>query len=124
MKNIFLSTVLLLSSLGLFSNCNQSNGSKKTTGTAATATKPGAEAEPAATVVAHITEAVSNFAGTTEQSDDLTVVVAEPFDRARPEPRRVGVAVDEEGGHRGPPLVGGLMRARRSRRAPAGARCR
>lgn len=34
------------------------------------------EKEPAAAVVAHITEAVSAFAGTTQQSDDLTVVVA------------------------------------------------
>jgi hypothetical protein len=49
MKNIFLSTVLLLSSLGLFSNCNQSNGSKKTTGSTTVAAKPGAEAEPADT---------------------------------------------------------------------------
>jgi sigma-B regulation protein RsbU (phosphoserine phosphatase) len=34
------------------------------------------ETEPAAAVVAHITEAVSAFAGTAQQSDDLTVVVA------------------------------------------------
>jgi serine phosphatase RsbU (regulator of sigma subunit) len=34
------------------------------------------ENEPAATMVADIGEAVSNFAGTTPQSDDLTVVVA------------------------------------------------
>jgi serine phosphatase RsbU (regulator of sigma subunit) len=33
------------------------------------------ESESAATVVAHVSEAVSNFAGTTEQADDLTVVV-------------------------------------------------
>ena len=33
------------------------------------------EAEPAAAMVAHITEAVANFAGTKEQTDDLTVVV-------------------------------------------------
>src|ERR1700677_961846 len=34
------------------------------------------EKEPAATMVAGIAEAVSTFAGTTEQTDDLTVVVA------------------------------------------------
>jgi serine phosphatase RsbU (regulator of sigma subunit) len=34
------------------------------------------EAEPAATVVADISEAVSAFAGITEQTDDLTIVVA------------------------------------------------
>jgi serine phosphatase RsbU (regulator of sigma subunit) len=34
------------------------------------------EAEPPASVVAHITEAVANFAGTKEQTDDLTIVVA------------------------------------------------
>jgi sigma-B regulation protein RsbU (phosphoserine phosphatase) len=34
------------------------------------------ETEPAATMVADIGDAVSNFAGTTPQSDDLTVVVA------------------------------------------------
>jgi sigma-B regulation protein RsbU (phosphoserine phosphatase) len=34
------------------------------------------ESEPAANVVADIVEAVSNFAGTTQQSDDMTVVVA------------------------------------------------
>jgi sigma-B regulation protein RsbU (phosphoserine phosphatase) len=34
------------------------------------------ESEPAATIITDISEAVSNFAGTTQQSDDLTVVVA------------------------------------------------
>jgi serine phosphatase RsbU (regulator of sigma subunit) len=34
------------------------------------------EAEPATALVAAISEAVSTFAGTTEQTDDLTVVVA------------------------------------------------
>jgi serine phosphatase RsbU (regulator of sigma subunit) len=34
------------------------------------------EAEPAATIIADIVEAVSTFAGTKEQSDDLTVLVA------------------------------------------------
>jgi serine phosphatase RsbU (regulator of sigma subunit) len=33
------------------------------------------ESEPAAALVASITEAVSNFAGTKPQVDDLTVVV-------------------------------------------------
>jgi serine phosphatase RsbU (regulator of sigma subunit) len=34
------------------------------------------ETEPAAALVAHISEAVYSFAGTKEQADDLTVVVA------------------------------------------------
>jgi sigma-B regulation protein RsbU (phosphoserine phosphatase) len=34
------------------------------------------ESEPAANMVADIGEAVSNFAGTTQQLDDLTVVIA------------------------------------------------
>jgi len=34
------------------------------------------ESEPAATIITDISEAVSTFAGTTDQSDDLTVVIA------------------------------------------------
>jgi sigma-B regulation protein RsbU (phosphoserine phosphatase) len=34
------------------------------------------KAEPAAAIVAHITESVSTYAGVTEQADDLTIVVA------------------------------------------------
>jgi serine phosphatase RsbU (regulator of sigma subunit) len=34
------------------------------------------ESEPAAAIITDISEAVSTFAGTTDQSDDLTVVIA------------------------------------------------